>query len=188
MHSSADANRHDCVASTWPLAYELNLHLLGYDPLPVNRLLMWIHVPYVIAIVTYALSKRMYHMEAAVVIADQNFGDTFSPGRLPLLPKGAELSSRGKVQAGRRGRLFNKSLPRGVAGSQAGNLETKGSKFRSEGQFGRFFGEWNHESRSFKLPRKVHSSRVISECAALSALSDVEGDCATGSREMLPLL
>jgi serine/threonine-protein kinase len=53
-------------ASTWPLAYELNLHLLGYDPLPVNRLLMWIHVPYVMAIVTYALSKRMYHMEAAV--------------------------------------------------------------------------------------------------------------------------
>jgi hypothetical protein len=78
MHSSADANRHGCVASTWPLAYELNLHLLGYDPLPVNRLLMWIHVPYVMAIITYALSKRMYHIEAAVVIADQNFGDTFS--------------------------------------------------------------------------------------------------------------
>ena len=140
MHSSADANRHDCVASTWPLAYELNLHLLGYDPLPVNRLLMWIHVPYVIAIVTYALSKRMYHMEAAVVIADQNFGDTFSPGRLPLLPKGAELSSRGKVQAGRRGRLFNKSLPRRVAGSQAGTLKPKAPSFEVGGNLAGFLG------------------------------------------------
>jgi hypothetical protein len=109
MHSSADANRHDCVASTWPLAYKLNLHLLGYDPLPVNRLLMWIHVPYVMAIVTYALSKRMYHMEAAVLIADQNLGIRLASGRLPLLPRGAELSSRGDVQAGWRGRLTRAS-------------------------------------------------------------------------------
>jgi len=53
-------------ASTWPLVYGLNLHLLGYDPLPANRLLMWVHMPYVMAIVTYALSRRMYHMEEAV--------------------------------------------------------------------------------------------------------------------------
>jgi serine/threonine-protein kinase len=45
-------------ASTWPLVYELNLHLLGYDPLPANRLLMWIHMPYD-GHRNYALSRRM---------------------------------------------------------------------------------------------------------------------------------
>ena len=53
-------------ASTWPLAYVLNLHLHGYDPLPWNRLLIWIHLPYLMAFVNYGLSRRMWHMEKAV--------------------------------------------------------------------------------------------------------------------------
>lgn len=53
-------------ASTWPLAYVLNLHLHGYDPLPWNRLLIWIHLPYLMAFVNYGLSRRMWHMENAV--------------------------------------------------------------------------------------------------------------------------
>jgi len=53
-------------ASTWPLAYVLNLHLFGYEPLPMNRLLMWVHMPYLMAIVTYCISKRVYLMETAV--------------------------------------------------------------------------------------------------------------------------
>ncbi len=53
-------------ASTWPLAYALNLHLSGNQPLPLNRLLVWIHLPFVMAFVNYALSKRIYLMETAV--------------------------------------------------------------------------------------------------------------------------
>ena len=87
------------------------------------------------------------------------------------------------AETGRRGRLIYQEPPPSGGGISGGNLETNGFKLRSgcslEG-----CGEWNHESRSFKLPRKVHSSRAISERAALSALSDAEGDCATGSREI----
>lgn len=50
-------------ASMWPLAYVLNLHLHGFAPLPFNRLLVWIYMPYLMAIVTYAISRRMYAME-----------------------------------------------------------------------------------------------------------------------------
>ncbi len=50
-------------ATTWPLAYYLNLHLFGYEPLPLNRLLVWIHVPYLMAFAAHAISKRIYRME-----------------------------------------------------------------------------------------------------------------------------
>jgi serine/threonine-protein kinase len=53
-------------ASTWPLAYYLNLHLHGHQPLPANRLIVWVHMPYVMALVNFALSRRMYRMETAV--------------------------------------------------------------------------------------------------------------------------
>jgi serine/threonine-protein kinase len=53
-------------ASTWPIAYMASLHLYGRDPLAWNRLLMWIHVPFVMAFVNYAISKRLWHMEKAV--------------------------------------------------------------------------------------------------------------------------
>lgn len=53
-------------ASTWPLAYALSLHLYRYDPLPWNRLVIWIHLPYVMAFVNYGISRRMYAMETAV--------------------------------------------------------------------------------------------------------------------------
>jgi len=52
-------------ASMWPLAYALNLHLRGYAPLPANRLIVWIHVPYLMALVAYVLAKRIYVMEKA---------------------------------------------------------------------------------------------------------------------------
>jgi serine/threonine-protein kinase len=52
-------------ASMWPLAYALNLHLQGFEPLALNRLMVWLHVPYLMAFVTYALAKRIYVMETA---------------------------------------------------------------------------------------------------------------------------
>jgi eukaryotic-like serine/threonine-protein kinase len=52
-------------ASMWPLAYALNLHLQGYEPLDLKRLIVWLHVPYLMAFVTYALAKRIYVMETA---------------------------------------------------------------------------------------------------------------------------
>jgi eukaryotic-like serine/threonine-protein kinase len=53
-------------ASTWPVAYLVSVYLYGRDPLAWNRLLMWTHVPFVMAFVNYAISKRMWHMEKAV--------------------------------------------------------------------------------------------------------------------------
>jgi serine/threonine-protein kinase len=53
-------------ASTWPIAYALNLHLYDQNPLPWNELLMWVHVPYVMAFVNYGISTRIWHMEKAV--------------------------------------------------------------------------------------------------------------------------
>ncbi len=58
-------------ASMWPLAYVLNLHLHGYEPLPLNRLIVWLHVPYIMAFITYALAKRIYVMEAAAQKAQE---------------------------------------------------------------------------------------------------------------------
>lgn len=52
-------------ASMWPLAYSINVHLHGFAPLPANRLLMWIHLPFVMAFVSAALARRMYRMESA---------------------------------------------------------------------------------------------------------------------------
>ncbi|MBL8292489.1 MAG: serine/threonine protein kinase [Bryobacterales bacterium] len=53
-------------ATSWPLAYVLSLYLYGYDPLSWNRLVIWIHLPYVMAFVNYGISRRMWHMENAV--------------------------------------------------------------------------------------------------------------------------
>lgn len=53
-------------ASTWPLAYALNLHWHGFEPLPWNRFVVWVHLPYLMALVNFALSRRMYRMETAV--------------------------------------------------------------------------------------------------------------------------
>ena len=53
-------------ASTWPAAYFLNLYLYGLQPLPTSRLMVWIYMPYLMAIAAYALSKRIFVMEVAV--------------------------------------------------------------------------------------------------------------------------
>jgi serine/threonine-protein kinase len=53
-------------ASTWPAAYALNVHLGKLAPLPLNQLVLWIHMPYLMACVNFALSKRMFRMENAV--------------------------------------------------------------------------------------------------------------------------
>ncbi len=52
-------------ASMWPLAYALNLYILEGAPLDLKRLIVWLHVPYIMAFVTYALAKRIYAMETA---------------------------------------------------------------------------------------------------------------------------
>jgi serine/threonine-protein kinase len=53
-------------ATTWPLAYVLNLHLSGFEPLPLSRFLFWIYMPYMMAVVTYVISRRIYRMEIDV--------------------------------------------------------------------------------------------------------------------------
>lgn len=53
-------------ASTWPLAYYISLQVNGYEPLPMNRLILWVHLPYVVAVVAFAVSRRLYRMESVV--------------------------------------------------------------------------------------------------------------------------
>jgi len=52
-------------ASTWPLAYYLNLHIYQFEPLPANRLFAWMHMPYLMAIVSFGIAKRIFGMELA---------------------------------------------------------------------------------------------------------------------------
>lgn len=53
-------------ASTWPASYSLNVYLGLVTPLPLSRLLMWIYLPYLMAFVSLALSRRLFRMESAV--------------------------------------------------------------------------------------------------------------------------
>lgn len=58
-------------ASMWPLAYTFNLFWYGFEPLPLNRFLVWVHVPYLMVFVTYAIAKRLYVMESAAQTAQE---------------------------------------------------------------------------------------------------------------------
>lgn len=53
------------AASTWPVAYAINVSRLDLTPLPANRLLAWAFLPYVSALWAYFIARRMYGMEVA---------------------------------------------------------------------------------------------------------------------------
>ncbi|HTV02627.1 MAG TPA: hypothetical protein VMF13_18905, partial [Luteitalea sp.] len=53
------------AASTWPAAYFMNVARLDLTPLPVNRLLAWVFVPYLAAFWAYFIARRTQGMEAA---------------------------------------------------------------------------------------------------------------------------
>jgi serine/threonine-protein kinase len=53
------------AASTWPVAYFINVARLGLTPLPVNRLLAWMFLPYMSALWAYFIARRMHGMEVA---------------------------------------------------------------------------------------------------------------------------
>lgn len=50
-------------AGSWPVAYWMNLHIYGFQPLPWNRLVIWIFPMFLMAIWMYVFSKRMYRMQ-----------------------------------------------------------------------------------------------------------------------------
>jgi eukaryotic-like serine/threonine-protein kinase len=50
-------------AATWPLAYFINLQVYSNEPLPFNRLIMWIFPTVAAAFWAYFLNKRIFHME-----------------------------------------------------------------------------------------------------------------------------
>jgi len=59
------------AAATWPLAYTLNLYWNDFDPLPWNRLAVWMFGPSVVAFWTYFMAKRIYQMEIAEQRAEE---------------------------------------------------------------------------------------------------------------------
>jgi serine/threonine-protein kinase len=59
------------AASMWPLAYYVNLNLHGYDPLPWNRLGIWLFPPYLTAIWAHLMNKRIYRVELQASKAEE---------------------------------------------------------------------------------------------------------------------
>jgi eukaryotic-like serine/threonine-protein kinase len=53
------------AASTWPLAYAINVERLDFTPLPGNRLAAWLFVNYLMVALTYFIGRRMHGMEIA---------------------------------------------------------------------------------------------------------------------------
>ncbi len=53
------------AASTWPLAYFINVARLDLVPLPANRLVAWMFLPYLSALWAYFIARRVYGMEVA---------------------------------------------------------------------------------------------------------------------------
>ena len=58
-------------ACAWPAAYYLNLWLYGFDPLPLNRLAIWLFPNFLMAIWMYILNKRMFQMQMTQVKAEE---------------------------------------------------------------------------------------------------------------------
>ncbi len=59
------------AASMWPAAYYFNLWLYGFDPLPLNRLAVWLFPNYVMAIWMFILNKRIFEMQITQVKAEE---------------------------------------------------------------------------------------------------------------------
>jgi serine/threonine-protein kinase len=53
------------AATMWPLAYAINVVRLDLTPLPVNRLLVWVLMPYAAALCAYFIARRLHGMEVA---------------------------------------------------------------------------------------------------------------------------
>lgn len=130
-------------ASTLPLAYVLNLHLYGYEPLRWNRLLVLIHLPYVMAFVNYGLSKRMWRMEQAV----QKARDLGSYHLLSLIGKGG----MGEVWRGRHRMLARDAAIKVIRA----DMVTTGRRYDSEVVRKRFEQE-AHAIASLRSPHTVH--------------------------------
>lgn len=58
-------------ASTWPVFYSIGVLSRELQPLPLNALIVWLHIPYLTALLTFALSKRVFRMESAAEKARQ---------------------------------------------------------------------------------------------------------------------
>lgn len=58
-------------ATAWPAAYYLNLSLHGFDPLPSNRLAVWMFPNYLMAIWMFILNKQMFAMQIKQVKAEE---------------------------------------------------------------------------------------------------------------------
>ncbi|MCC6391344.1 MAG: serine/threonine protein kinase [Bryobacterales bacterium] len=58
-------------AAMWPLAYTLNLHLYQFQPLPWNRLTVWIYPPFLMAGWTFLLNKKIFSMHLSQQKAEE---------------------------------------------------------------------------------------------------------------------
>ncbi len=58
-------------AAAWPAAYFFNLWLIGFDPLPANRLAVWIFPNFVMAIWMFILNNRVLGMQLKQATAEE---------------------------------------------------------------------------------------------------------------------
>jgi serine/threonine-protein kinase len=130
-------------ASTWPLAYALNLHLHGYEALPWNRLVVLLHLPYAMTFVNYGLSKRMWRMEQAA----QKARDLGSYHLVSLIGKGG----MGEVWRGRHRMLARDAAIKVIRADivvkpRGDDLETMRRRFEQEA----------HAIAGLRSPHTVH--------------------------------
>lgn len=58
-------------ALAWPVAYYLNLSLHQFDPLPANRLIVWMAPNFLMAVWMVILNKRVFEMQVKQVKAEE---------------------------------------------------------------------------------------------------------------------
>jgi eukaryotic-like serine/threonine-protein kinase len=58
-------------AAMWPLAYWVNLQLNGFEPLPLNRLAIWVLPNFIMAAWAYFLNVRVFSMQMHQVKAEE---------------------------------------------------------------------------------------------------------------------
>jgi serine/threonine-protein kinase len=58
-------------AAMWPLAYWVNLQIHGFDPLPLNRLAIWVLPNFIMAGWAYFLNVRLFSMQLKQVKAEE---------------------------------------------------------------------------------------------------------------------
>ncbi len=117
------------AASTWPVAYFINVWRLDLTPLPWNRLLAWTSVNYLAALWAFFIGKRMHGMEVAAQKA-QDLGSYHLEGLIGRGGMGEVWRARHKMLA--REAAIKIIRPELMAGASARQADVAVRRFERE--------------------------------------------------------